>query len=196
MAAEAAGAVAVEAETADGSEPALPADARPVAARKPREGRFGNLFGQTVHEAIALALRDPARTPESAVRDAAARTTLAEHLDEAVADVTRALQALAAEGITGPTGPSLRVEYPVAGPAPGGLLLTGYVDLVAVSGDRMTVIDFKTDAPPPGAAEDTYPHYAAQVRAYAALLTASLGLPDRQVRCGLLFTAAGRFSWL
>jgi ATP-dependent exoDNAse (exonuclease V) beta subunit len=106
------------------------------------------------------------------------------------------IQTLAAEGITGPTGPSLRVEYPVAGPAPGSLLLTGYVDLVAVSDERVTVIDFKTDGPPSGAVEDTYPQYVAQVRAYAALLTASLGLRDGQVPCGLLFTAAGRSTWL
>ncbi|HVQ74332.1 MAG TPA: UvrD-helicase domain-containing protein [Candidatus Binatia bacterium] len=196
VSAQAAGPVAVEVAPAESAEPTLPVGEGGIAPGKPREGRFGSLFGQTVHEAIAICLRQPAHTPEGAVRAAAARTGLAEHLAEAAADVGRALQALAAEGIAGPTGPSLRVEYPVAGAAPGGLLLTGYIDLVAISGDRVTVIDFKTDAPPPGAVENIYPQYAAQVRAYAMLLTPSLGLPDHKIRRGLLFTATGSLGWL
>jgi ATP-dependent helicase/nuclease subunit A len=193
---QAAGPVAVEVAPAESAEPTLPVEAGGIAPGKPREGRFGSLFGQTVHEAIAICLRQPAHTPEAAVRASVARTGLAEHLAEAAADVGRALQALAAEGIAGPTGSSLRVEYPVAGAAPGGLLLTGYIDLVAISGDRVTVIDFKTDAPPTAPVENTFPQYAAQVRAYAELLSGSLGLPGRTMRRGLLFTAAGTLAWV
>jgi ATP-dependent helicase/nuclease subunit A len=65
-----------------------------LVARKPREGRFGSLFGSTVHEAIGLMLRNGALTAREAVGRAAARFGFAEHVDEAEADVARALDAL------------------------------------------------------------------------------------------------------
>ncbi|OGK85255.1 MAG: hypothetical protein A2X53_12805 [Candidatus Rokubacteria bacterium GWA2_70_23] len=120
------------------------------AARKPRAGRFGSRFGDTVHRALAMVLRDPAIEVGRAVRQAARHSGLAEHLDEAAADVIRALGALSAEGITGPVGPTLQVEYPVAGAGAAGLLLSGYIDLVEATTDHVRVIDFKTDAPPEG----------------------------------------------
>ncbi|HXH21429.1 MAG TPA: PD-(D/E)XK nuclease family protein [Dehalococcoidia bacterium] len=96
--------------------------------------------------------------------------------------------ARAAEGLARPAGPDLRLEYPVAGPGPAGTLIAGYADLVAVTGDRVDVLDFKTDPPPPGPVEAAYPEYVRQVRLYAELLAAA-GLPSgRRLRCGLLFT--------
>ena len=61
----------------------------------------------------------------------------------------------------------------MAGLAEGGRLLSGYVDLVGVTAERLDVIDFKTDAPPRESAARSYPEYVAQVRAYGALLAAS-----------------------
>jgi ATP-dependent exoDNAse (exonuclease V) beta subunit len=88
----------------------------------------------------------------------------------------------------------VQLEYPVAGLQSGGVLLSGYIDLVAVTADRLDVIDFKTDAPPGAVAE--YPAYAEQVRTYAALLEAAGVARGRAVRCGLLFTADGRIRWV
>jgi ATP-dependent exoDNAse (exonuclease V) beta subunit len=63
-----------------------------------------------------------------------------------------------------------------------GQLLTGFVDLVAIAGDRLEVTDFKTDAPPPGSVEGIYPEYAAQVGIYAAWLPAPAPRPARTCR--------------
>ena len=161
---------------------------------KPREGRFGADFGDTVHRAIGLVLHAPDLAPEEAVSRAARRTGLAEHLDEAAGDVRRALEALRTEGVTAPAGPALRLEYPLAG-AEDGQLVSGYADLVAVSQHRVDVLDFKTDAPPAGAVEQSHAHYAAQVRTYGRLLAAGGAVGDRELRCGLLFTADGGIRW-
>jgi ATP-dependent helicase/nuclease subunit A len=164
-------------------------------ARKPREGRFGSAFGHTVHRAIGLVLRE-GRTPRDAVLCAAGAVGLAEHVEEAAGDVGRAVEALRAEGVTGAVGPDLQIEYPVAASWNGGVLLGGYVDIVAVTGDRLDVIDFKSDAPPAGPVEATYPEYAAQVRLYGGLLEATGVAGGRRVRCGLLFTADGVVRWV
>ena len=161
-----------------------------------RAGRFGALFGGLVHRAIGLVLRDPELTALEAVQVAAAAMGRAEHLDEARADVERAITALHAEGHFRALGPDLQIEYAVAGLAEGGRLLSGYVDLVSSTAERLDVIDFKTDAPPRESAARSYPDYVAQVRAYGALLAASGAARDRAIRTGLLFSADGSIHWV
>src|SRR5206468_12856687 len=122
--------------------------------RRPSNARAGGgLFGSAVHNAIGLVLRNTDMTAQIAVRRAAGRYGLTEHLDEAAADVARALDALRAAGLARPPGPDLQLEYPIAGAWDGGLLVSGYIDLVAVADGSVDVIDFKTDAPPQGAVE-------------------------------------------
>jgi ATP-dependent helicase/nuclease subunit A len=70
----------------------------------------------------------------------------------------------------------------------------GYVDLVAVTADRLDVMDFKTDAPPSESLEAVYPEYVNQVQLYARLLEDGFG--DRRLRLGLLFTADGGIRWV
>ena len=166
------------------------------ALAKPREGRFGSLFGTTVHHAIGLVLRDSTLTPEEAApappSDSASRTTS----PSASADVTRTLDSLRTEGLARPLGPSLQVEYPVAAAWDGGQLLGGYIDLVSATDGRLDVLDFKTDSPPPGPVEQTYPEYAGQVQTYGRLLEITGALGAHQLRCGLLFTADGGIRWV
>jgi ATP-dependent helicase/nuclease subunit A len=164
--------------------------------RKPREGRFGHLFGSVVHKAIGALLRDPSLSRTEVVTVAATRVGLTEHLEEAAADVARALQALHAEGLARPLGPDLRIEYPLAAPWQDGTLLLGYSDLVSVTAGRLDVLDFKTDAPPAGAVEDTYPEYASQVQLYGRLLQAAGVVGERRLRCGLLFISDGVIRWV
>jgi ATP-dependent helicase/nuclease subunit A len=166
----------------------------PSAGEKPREGRFGATFGTTVHRAIGLALCGSSAA--EAVAIAAVATGLVDHLDEAASDVDRALAVLRAEGLLRPIGPDVQIEYPVFGPADGGLLLTGYIDLVSVTPTRVDVIDFKTDAPPQGAVAQTYKDYVAQVRAYGQLLSISGAIRGRQLRTGLLFSGDGNIHWV
>jgi ATP-dependent helicase/nuclease subunit A len=171
-----------------------PAEATLPAVPKSRAGRFGPVFGTVVHEAIGLVLRDPELTVPAAVPRAAERSGLADHLEEAAADVTRALDALRAEGLCRRPGAELQLEYPVSDAWEGGRLLSGYIDLIAVTGDRIDLLDFKTDAPPAGELSDAYPEYCAQVRAYARLAEAIPRIA--RIRYGLLFTADGRVRWI
>jgi ATP-dependent helicase/nuclease subunit A len=134
--------------------------------------------------------------PSDAVRRAAVQSGLEDHLDEASADVERALRTLRSAGLARAPGSDLQVEYPVAGPGDGGLLLSGSIDLISVTADRIDVIDFKTDRPPDGPAERTYPAYASQVRLYRRLLESAGVVGARQARCGLLFTADGGIRWV
>lgn len=164
-------------------------------AHKPRLGRFGRLFGSTVHEALGILLRDRNLTVEEAVRRAAQRTGLSDHMGEAGGDVARALDALQSEGVLRPIGPDLQVEYPVAGTWGDGQLLSGYIDFLCATADRLDVIDLKTDAPPQGSVETAYPEYVSQVRIYGRLLEAAGVIGGRQLRCGLLFTADGIIRW-
>jgi ATP-dependent helicase/nuclease subunit A len=166
------------------------------AKRKQRVGRHGALFGSTVHRAIGLALADEALSPAEAVRRAARMTALGEHLTEAEEDVARALEALAREGLRRRPGPDLQLEYALAGPWEEGLLVSGYADLVAVTGGRLDVLDFKTDAPPASSVEVDHAQYVAQVRAYGRLLQTAALADDRALRCGLLFTANGTIEWV
>jgi ATP-dependent helicase/nuclease subunit A len=163
-------------------------------ARKPRPSRFGPVFGNVVHEAIGLVLRDHGVSTGEAARRTAERWGLTEHLEEAVGDVTRALDALRAEGLFRRPGPDLQLEYPVAGAWEGGKLVSGYVDLIAVTGNRFDLIDFKTDASPTGTIAEAYPAYCAQVRTYARLAEAIAYA--HHTRWGLLLTAEGRVHWL
>ncbi len=166
------------------------------ALAKPREGRFGSLFGTTVHHAIELVLRDSTLKPEEAAHRAAQRFGLQDHLPEYMADVTRTLDSLRTEGLARPLGPTLQVEYPVAAAWEGGQLLGGYIDLVSATDGRLDVLDFKTDSPPPGPVEQTYPEYAGQVKTYGHLLEITGALGAHQLRCGLLFTADGGIRWV
>lgn len=166
------------------------ADASP----KRREGRFGDAFGSAVHAAIGLVLkRDVAA--EEAVRRAARRIGLDDHLAEAVADVERAVAALSAEGLVRQPAVDLRLEYPIA-EAHEGRLLVGHVDLVAAGDNRIDVIDFKTDVPPDGPVERAYPEYVVQLRTYGRMVEAAGIAGGRRLRCGLLFTADGAMRWV
>jgi ATP-dependent exoDNAse (exonuclease V) beta subunit len=162
---------------------------------KDREGRFGGIFGSTVHHAIGLMLRS-GMSPQDAVQRGAELYGLTEHLEEAVADAERALDALRAADLARPPATDLQLEYPVVGPWTDGQLASGYIDLVAVEDGRVDVIDFKTDTPPNASMEQTYPKYAAQVRIYGKLLETAGILKGRHLRCGLLFTANGSIRWI
>jgi len=162
---------------------------------KRREGRFGRRFGETVHLAIGLALSPGAPDLWAAVEQASRVFGLSHHVEVAAEDVVRALAALEGAGLRRAPGPDLRLEYPVA-LSRDGKMFVGYVDLVGVTGDRLAIVDFKTDPPPRGDVADTYPEYVEQVRSYAAILEA-LGVSDKgSTRVGLLFTAERAIRWV
>ena len=158
-----------------------------------RRARYGPEFGTVVHRALDACVRRGVGARE-AVEEGAGAVGLKEHLGEAVGDVERGLEALERERLMGEVGPELRLEYPVSGPGEDGTVLLGYVDLVRVVGDQVTVVDFKTDRPPEGAVEEELPGYVRQVRMYGELL--GQGGVGGEMRCGLLFTGDGGVRWV
>lgn len=180
------GGVAAEAHAAPIVRAADPDEAFP----KERKGRFGPTFGETVHKAIGHLILGQAADAEAAVRLAAAQTGLDRNRKQAVEDVARAHDILRMEGLLDGTGSLLRIEYPVAF-ANDGRLLVGYIDFLAQAGGTLHILDFKTDPPPQGSAEDAYPAYVEQVRTYARVLATQPHLAASKMRLGLLFTADG-----
>ena len=156
-----------------------------------KKGRFGTVFGETVHVAIGLALQ-AGEGAANAVRCASSQTGLSAHLKAAVDDVDRALATLGTLGISSARG-ACRLEYPIAGIAPNGALVAGYVDLVFEGAEGIVLLDFKTDVPP--ATDDLVSQtYIDQVRGYATVLARTLA--RGAIRTGLLFTADGSVRWL
>jgi len=164
------------------------ADASSPRALWGKKGRFGTVFGETVHLAIGTALRSRMTVDKSVAR-AAKQTGLSSNLMEATEDVTRALVALALLGIA--PGGSFELEYPLAGVSPTGQLVAGYVDLIAKTNETI-LLDFKTDTPP-SAGESIAQRYVDQVRGYATVLEKAM---NTHIRAGLLFTADGAVRWL
>jgi ATP-dependent exoDNAse (exonuclease V) beta subunit len=74
--------------------------------------------------------------------------------------------------------------------------MTGYIDLVAFTGDDGVIVDFKTDRAPSEPARDSHPGYVAQVEAYARMLAAAETVSAEKIRRGLLWTETGKLEWL
>ena len=164
--------------------------------RKSERSRFGPTFGSAVHRALELLVAQCVDQVEVAVSLAAQEAGLTEHLAEAEADIRRALAALRQLGVLDNSAVSVTTEYPLAMQWNDGKLLSGYLDLLAVSPERVTVIDYKTDAPQAGPLPTAYPEYAAQLRLYGDLLRTAGVVGTRALELGLLLTASGELRWL
>jgi ATP-dependent exoDNAse (exonuclease V) beta subunit len=158
--------------------------------------RFGSGFGITVHRALELVLSGAISDSRRAVALAVEESGLADHVAEAEADVERSLAALRAVGAGGNDAFwTVRTEYPLAVAWENGTLLSGFIDLLVLSPDSVTVLDYKTDAPRSGALAAAYPRYAEQLRIYVEMLRRAEVIGTRRVRAGLLLTASGEIRW-
>jgi ATP-dependent helicase/nuclease subunit A len=86
-------------------------------------------------------------------------------------------------------GPGSRAEAAVAGSAPGlpaRLAISGRVDRMVVTPDRVLVVDFKSNRPSPDRIEDADPAYLAQMAIYVAVLRGVF--PGRTVEAALVWT--------
>ena len=84
-------------------------------------------------------------------------------------------------------GEGSRAEVGIAGgapelPAP----ISGRIDRLLVTPERVLVVDYKTDRPSPDRAEDADPAYLTQMAAYVAVLRQIF--PDRRVEAALVWT--------
>ena len=110
-------------------------------------------------------------------------------------DTQRAEMAAAALGVLNNPqfaevfGPGSRAEAAVAGSAPGlpaRLAISGRVDRMVVTTDRVLVVDFKSNRPSPDSIADADPAYLAQMAIYVAVLRAVF--PSRAVEAALVWT--------
>ena len=89
--------------------------------------------------------------------------------------------------------PGSRAEVPLIGTVQtprGTFTVSGQVDRLAVSEREVLIVDYKTNRPPPDAAEGVALAYRRQLALYRSLLQAIY--PGRPVRAFLLWTAAPR----
>ena len=90
-------------------------------------------------------------------------------------------------------GPGSIAEAPVTGVV-GEAVISGQIDRLAIGETTVSVVDYKTNRPPPEDAAATPPVYLRQMAAYRALLRRLY--PARRVDCFLLWTAAPRLMQL
>lgn len=96
-------------------------------------------------------------------------------------------------------GPGSRAEIPVAGVVTsksGGQSRTvsGQLDRLVVTGDKVLIIDYKTNRPPPKSVEGVSPIYLRQMGLYARVLEGIY--PDKSIECALLWTDGARLMHL
>ena len=100
---------------------------------------------------------------------------------------------LAVPEIAAATGPGSLAEAPVAGRL-GDRLVSGQVDRLLVTPDRVLVLDYKTNRPPPARVGDVPALYLRQMAAYRAVLR--IAFPGRALDCALVWTYGARFMLL
>lgn len=169
---------------------AAPRVASPLAAKN----RDAFLRGKLIHRLLQSL---PDLQPAS--REAAARRLLARGaygLDAAQIDEIAAetLRVLADPAFAAAFAPGSVAEAPIVAligePGSGGRALAGRIDRLAIEPERVLVVDFKTNRPPPDNAVDVDPVYLVQLASYRAALRPLF--PGRTICCALLWTYAPR----
>ena len=90
-------------------------------------------------------------------------------------------------------GPGSIAEAPVTGIV-GDVVIAGQIDRLAIGEAAVSIVDYKTNRPPPATEAATPPVYLSQMAAYRALLRRLY--PARRVDCFLLWTAAPKLMRL
>ncbi len=185
--------------------PAEPAVPRPLAPSRPDDVGLGPVpalrspLGAAGGDARGLAFRRgrlahallqhlPEVAPERR-RDAALRF-LAAGPDGLGADEAAAVEAAVAAVMAHPEltelfGPGSLAEQPISGLV-GGIVVTGQLDRLLVTPERVCLCDFKTNRRTPASPEQVPVPYLRQMAAYGALLSALY--PGRALRCVLVWT--------
>ncbi|MAQ71093.1 MAG: hypothetical protein CL565_02750 [Alphaproteobacteria bacterium] len=83
-------------------------------------------------------------------------------------------------------GPNSRAEIPITGILEGTKKVSGQIDRLVIEKDRVIIVDFKTNRPPPDDERDVAKIYRDQMRSYHDILKEIY--PDKEIICGLLWT--------
>ena len=161
----------------------VPASVSPLTAPAP-DLRYAR--GRLVH---SLLQHLPDLPPDA--REPAARKLLARPAHGIDAEVQEKLwrevtAVMAHPSLRAAFAPGSRAEVPLSGLV-GGVVIGGVVDRLAVTPERVLIVDYKTNREPPAAVAGVPVAYLRQMAAYRALLAAIY--PDRPVECALVWTA-------
>jgi len=161
--------------------------AAPHGATDPTGRRFRR--GRVLH---ALLQHLPERPPAARAAAGAAFLARPGHAlaaDEQAVILAEALAILEAPALADAFAPGSLAEAPIAGRV-GAIPIVGQVDRLAIGPDRVLVVDFKTNRPPPETPAAVPPLYLRQMAAYRAVLR--LAFPGRAVDCALVWTYGAR----
>jgi ATP-dependent helicase/nuclease subunit A len=149
-----------------------------------REARAAAMAkGRAVHALLQhLPEIAPPERRKAALRFIGAQTELAEQA-ETICDSVLAI--LEDPVLAGLFGLGSRAEIPLAGII-GDVEIGGLVDRLAVTGDCLTLADYKTDRTPPARVEDIPAGYLRQLAAYQAILAQIY--PAHRINCLLIWT--------
>lgn len=170
--------------------PSRPDDEDPP-VRSPLGTDDGSRFvrGRIVH---ALMQTLPELAPDA--REAAAKTYLARPVfglsdDDRTTTLAEVMAVLGDPTMSRVFGPDSRAEVPLSGTIDtkdGPRVVSGQIDRLALVGDDVLIVDFKTNRPPPTTPETTPPQYLRQMATYRAALEPVF--PGKNIRCILLWT--------
>jgi ATP-dependent helicase/nuclease subunit A len=72
--------------------------------------------------------------------------------------------------------------------------VSGRIDRMAITDAAVEIVDFKTNRVPPASPADIPFEHRAQLAIYRAILAPLY--PQREIRCGLIYTEAAKTYWL
>lgn len=151
-------------------------------------GRFRR--GDLIHRLLE---RLPDLPPEHWRRMAERLLSRERDVNEARRDemIAAALRVLEDDRFSPVFGPGSRAEVAIAGEF-GGVPVSGRIDRLVVTPDRVLVVDYKTNRPAPERAEDADPAYILQLAVYVSVLGRLY--PDRPVEAALVWTDGPRLT--
>jgi ATP-dependent helicase/nuclease subunit A len=175
---------------------ALPGEQEtPAAAPRPAQDPLGLRFrrGRLVHALLQSLPEHPEAGWEELSRRFLARRAPGLSRAEQEATLQEVVDLLRQGWMREALGAGSLAEAPLAGEV-NGRLISGQVDRLKIEADRVLVLDYKTNRPPPEQVADVAPLYLRQMAAYRALLRAAF--PGRIVECALVWTYGARFMAL
>ena len=175
---------------------AIPAENEtPAAAPHGKADPGGRRFrrGRILHALLQHLPDRPATERESAARAFLARPGHGLSAAEQAETLAEVMALFADPALSAAFGPGSLAEAPIAGRL-GDRLVSGQVDRLLVTADRVLVLDYKTNRPPPAGVEEVSALYLRQMAAYRAVLR--LAFPGRAVGCALVWTYHARVMHL
>jgi ATP-dependent helicase/nuclease subunit A len=160
-------------------------EAGPARSREASTSREAAMRRGTIVHRLLQSLPDLPfdRRAEAAGRFLAAQSDIG---DEAAASLAEeAMRVMTDPRIASLFGPGSRAEVPVAGRL-GGKPVSGQIDRLVVTPERVIIADFKTNVPAPVRLDDVPEAYLAQLAIYRALLAGIV--PGRPVEAWLIWT--------